>query len=127
LEKSDDNKPEVAGAVASIALLVFFGAHVFFLSTWFSLASASASLGGTSLFNWKMILTLVTAVIALVLSATLWRNPTRIQAVLGLLAMASSLVRVGFPNQWTGYSFAIFALTAALSIPLVHAAIGLKR
>jgi hypothetical protein len=122
----DDNKPEVAGTVASIALLVFFGAHVFFLITWFWASSASTS-NSASLLNWKMILTLLTAIIALALSATLWRNPSRVQAILALVTVASSLLRVGLPNQWTGYSFAIFALTAALSIPLVSAAVSLKR
>jgi hypothetical protein len=99
--------------------LLFAGASAFFLASWFGT--------GGSPINWRAILTIACAVFAVVVSAQMWKKPSRVAAIAGLACVLVSVLRVGLPSEWTGFSFVLFAITVVLSIPLVHAAIVLKE
>ncbi|NOU30855.1 MAG: hypothetical protein HOO96_23405 [Polyangiaceae bacterium] len=113
-----EERPQQAGTVASIALLLFGGLSAFALVVWFRTSAEPLS--------WKAMLTGVVALGSFGASAMLWTSPKRVAAVLGLVLMLASLARVGAPADWTGYSFVLVAITAVLMMPVVHAALVLR-
>lgn len=111
--------PQTAGTIASIALLAFAGASIFALTTWL--------LSGRTMLHWKVAVTLVCALAAIFESARLWRHPTRGLVGASLVTVLVSLVRVGPPSDWNGFSFALLSLTILFSLPLVHAVFVLRK
>lgn len=101
-----------------MALLVFAALTAFALIGWFKANPAP--------WTWKSLLAVGCACLALTTSALLWNTPARANAILGIVIMLASLVRVGPPSEWTWVSFALVAGTFALTIPLVHAVIVLR-
>ena len=111
-------RQENAGLIASMALLLFGGVSFLGLVVWFRLAPAP--------YVWKAWVTAGAALGTIITSAALWRKPTRLPAVLGLLLMVGSLARVGLPAEWTSFSLVIVGVTAILMMPVVHAALVLR-
>lgn len=107
-----------AALIASIALLFFSALTAFALVGWFYRTDAP--------WNWKSVLAAGCALLAVTTSALVWRTPSRGHAILGIVVMLASLVRIGAPNEWTWVSFALVAVTFVLLMPLVHAAIVLR-
>lgn len=60
-------------------------------------------------------------------AALVLRKPSRTTVGGGIVVMAFSLLRAGSPASWTSTSYELFAITALLLIPLVHAVIILPR
>ena len=113
----EDRAPRRAAFLASIALLAFSALTALALFAWFTRSEAP--------WSWKSVLAIGCAVLAAGASALLWVLPSRTHAVLGIVVMLLSLVRIGSPVEWTWVSFALVALTFLLLMPLVHAAIVL--
>lgn len=111
----DDHSTRRAALFASLALLSFSALTGFALIGWFYRNPAP--------WSWKSILASGCALGAVTASALLWRAPSRAHAMLGVLVMLLSLLRIGAPSEWTWASFALVALTFVLLMPLVHAAI----
>jgi hypothetical protein len=114
----DDPVSKRAALLASIALLSFSALTGFALIGWFYRVDAP--------WNWKSVLAAGCAVLAVTTSALVWRTPTRMHAIMGIVVMLFSLVRIGPPAEWTWVSFALLAVTFILLMPLVHAAIVLR-
>ena len=100
---------------AALALLVFSAVTTLALGAWFYSAANP--------WSWRTIVALVCDALALAASALVWRAPSRTHVVAGAAIMALSLVRV--VGAWTIASAVLFAITAALLVPLVRAAIAL--
>jgi hypothetical protein len=115
----DDEVSKRAAFIASIALLLFSGLTAFALVGWFQRSELP--------WNWKSVLATGCAVLAVTTSALVWRSPSRGHAVMGIVIMLASLVRIGPPGDWTWVSFALVAVTFVLLMPLVHAAIVLRN
>jgi hypothetical protein len=98
-----------------MALLFFSALSAFALVGWFYRNPVP--------WNWKSVLAVGCAVLAVTTSALVWRSPSRGHAVLGIVVMLASLARIGPPGEWTWVSFALVAVTFVLLMPLVHAAI----
>jgi hypothetical protein len=113
-----EHRASGAATVASVALLVFSGVSTVFLVAWLAT--------GAPLFQWKALLTALCALLGLVLSALLWRSPTRTLSGIGLLLMLLSVLRIGMPSEWNGFSFALLSLTLILAMPLANAIFSLK-
>jgi hypothetical protein len=77
-------------------------------------------------WSWRAVLTMLTAMSGLSASVLIWRTPSRLTCWAGVAVMALSLVRVGFPGDWTWVSFTLLMVTVLLMIPLVHAALVLR-
>jgi len=105
--------------IASIALLFFSALTAFALIAWFK--------GNPVPWNWKSLLAVGCAVLAVTTSALVWSTPSRGHAILGIVIMLASLARIGPPGEWTWVSFALVAGTFVLLMPLVHAAIVLRN
>lgn len=114
----DDPTSRRAASIASMALLFFGALTAFALVGWFYRNPFP--------WNWKSILTVGCAVLAVAISGLVWRAPSRANAALGIVVMLASLARVGPPGDWTWVSFALVAITFVLLMPLVHAAIVLN-
>lgn len=104
--------------LASIALLSFSALTGLALVSWFSRSDFP--------WTWRSLLAVGTALLAITASALVWRTPTRMHAILGIVVMILSLFRIGPPSDWTWVSFALVAVTFVLLMPLVHAAIILR-
>lgn len=115
----DDREAKRTALAASVALLAFGALTAFALVGWFYL--------NPSPWNWKSILAVVCAVLAVAASALVWRSPARGPAVIGIAAMLASLARVGMPGEWNWRSLALIAITFVLLMPIVHAAIVLRK
>lgn len=113
----DDQVSKRAAVLASIALLCFSALTGFALVGWFHRSELP--------WSWKSLLAIACAGLAVLTSALVWRSPTRMHAILGILVMLASLFRIGPPGEWTWVSFALVAVTFLLLMPLVHAAIVL--
>lgn len=98
-----------------MALLFFSALTAFALIGWFQ--------GNPVPWNWKSLLAVGCAVLAVTTSALVWSTPSRGHAILGIVIMVASLARIGAPADWTWVSFALVAVTFVLLMPLVHAAI----
>jgi hypothetical protein len=114
----DDQASRRAALYASLALLFFSALTAFALVLWFQRNPWP--------WNWKSVLAVGCAALAVTTSALVWRSPSRGHAVLGILIMLASLARIGLPGDWTWVSFALVAVTFVLLMPLVHAAIVLR-
>lgn len=114
----EDQVSRRAALFASIALLSFSALTGFALIGWFYRAEMP--------WNWKSVLAVGCAVLAVTTSALVWRAPTRMHAIMGIAVMLFSLLRIGPPGDWTWVSFALVAVTFILLMPLVHAAIVLR-
>jgi hypothetical protein len=114
----EDQVSRRAAFLASIALLSFGALTGFALIGWFYRTEAP--------WNWRSVLAVGCAVLAVTNSALVWRAPTRMHAVVGIMVMLFSLLRIGPPADWTWVSFALVAMTFILLMPLVHAAIVLR-
>ena len=114
----EDQVSKRAAFLASIALLCFSALTGFALIGWFYRSEVP--------WNWKSVLAVGSAVLAVTTSALVWRAPTRMHAILGISVMLFSLLRIGPPADWTWVSFALVAVTFVLLMPLVHAAIVLR-
>ncbi|MBS2016059.1 MAG: hypothetical protein JST00_24475 [Deltaproteobacteria bacterium] len=114
----DDSAVKRAALIASLALLFFSALTTLALLGWFR--------GNPVPWNWKSVLAVGCAVLAVTASAIVWSAPSRGSAILGILVMLASLARIGPPAEWTWVSFALVAVTFVLLMPLVHAAIVLK-
>lgn len=101
-----------------MALLFFSALTTFALVGWFH--------GNPVPWNWKSLLAVGCAVLAVTTSALVWSSPSRGHAILGIVIMVASLARIGSPADWTWVSFALVAVTFVLLMPLVHAAIVLR-
>jgi hypothetical protein len=106
--------------LASVALLCFSAFTGVALFAWFQQAR-------DDVWTWKALVALVSTLFGVVLSALIWRSPTRVHANLGTAIMLVSLVRIGPPSEWTWRSFSLVALTLILALPLVHASSILAR
>ena len=114
----DDHASRRAALLASIALLCFSALTGFALVGWFY--------RNPQPWTWKSVLTACCALGGIMASALVWRAPSRAYAMLGVLVMLLSLLRIGSPAEWTWASFVLVALTFVLLMPLVHAAIVLR-
>lgn len=114
----EDRVSRRAAFFASTALLVF--------SAFTTLALVGWSRQVDAVWGWKSILAAASAGAGVLMSALLWRLPSRVLAVLGMAVMLASLLRIGPPAEWTWASFALVAVTFVLLMPLVHAAIVLQ-
>jgi len=114
----EDQVSRRAALFASIALLSFSALTGFALIGWFYRAEMP--------WNWKSVLAVGCAILAVTTSALVWRAPTRMHAIMGIGVMLFSLLRIGPPGDWTWVSFALVAVTFILLMPLVHAAIVLR-
>jgi hypothetical protein len=115
----DEQATKRAALIASIALLFFSALTALALASWFHRSEFP--------WNWKSILAVGCAVLAVTTSALVWRSPSRAHAIMGIIVMLASLVRIGPPAEWTWVSFALVAVTFVLLMPLVHAAIVLRE
>ncbi len=113
----EDPAAKRAALLASIALLAFGGLTTLALVGWFHRVDAA--------WTWKSLLAIGCVLLAVLTSGLVWRMPTRTHAILGIVVMVLSLVRIGPPADWTWVSFALVAATFVLLMPLVHAAIVL--
>jgi hypothetical protein len=104
--------------MASLALLFFSALTAIALVGWFYRSATP--------WNWKVATALLCTVLAVTTSGLVWRAPSRAYALLGIVVMLVSLVRIGPPTEWTWVSFALVAVTFVLLMPLVHAAIVLR-
>jgi hypothetical protein len=114
----EDQVSKRAAFLASLALLFFGALTGFALVGWFYRSEAP--------WNWKSVLAVGCAILAVTMSALVWRVPTRLHAIMGIAVMLFSLLRIGPPGDWTWVSFALVAGTFILLMPLVHAAIVLR-
>jgi hypothetical protein len=114
----DDQVSRRAALIASMALLLFGALTALALVAWFQKSPGA--------WNWKSVLTVASVAGAVATSALVWRMPSRIHAILGIVVMLGSLLRIGPPAEWTWASFALVAVTFVLLMPLVHAAIVLR-
>lgn len=114
----DDRASKRAALIASLALLFFSALTTLALLGWFK--------GNPVPWNWKSVLAVGCAVLAVTMSAIVWSAPSRSNAVIGIVVMLVSLARIGPPGDWTWVSFALVAVTFVLLMPLVHAAIVLR-
>ncbi len=114
----EDQVGRRAALIASIALLSYGALTALALVGWFHHNEAP--------WNWKSVLAVGCAILAVTTSALVWRTPTRAHAILGIVVMLASLARIGAPAEWTWVSFALVAMTFVLLMPLVHAAIVLR-
>jgi len=114
----EDQAGKRAALVASIALLFFGALTALALVGWFQRNETP--------WNWKSVLAVGCALLAVTTSALVWRTPSRNHAILGIVVMLVSLARIGSPGEWTWVSFALVAVTFVLLMPLVHAAIVLR-
>ena len=112
----EDQAASKAVTGAAISLLVWSAATAVALAAWFARGPG---------LTWKSLVAAVCALFGVVASFMLWKSPTRGNAVLGILVMLASLVRIGGPADWTWVSFALVAVTFVLLMPLVHAAMTL--
>ncbi len=101
-----------------MALLLFAALSAIALVGWFH--------GNTQPWNWKSLLTIACAGLAVTTSALQWRAPSRGHAIMGIVVMLASLARIGAPHDWTWVSFTLVAITFLLMLPLVQAAITLR-
>jgi hypothetical protein len=115
----DDPVTRRAALIASLALLFFSALTSFFLVGWFHRSDIP--------WNWKSVLAVGCAVLAVTTSALVWLSPSRGHAIMGIVVMLASLARIGPPGDWTWVSFALVAMTFMLLMPLVHAAIVLRN
>ncbi len=115
----DDRASRRAALIASMALLFYSGLTTFALIGWFK--------GNAAPWNWKSALTVACAVLGVAASGLVWRAPSRERAMIGVMIMLVSLLRIGLPRDWTWVSFALVAVTFVLLMPVVHAAIVLRR
>lgn len=114
----EDQAGKRAALIASIALLFFGALTALALVGWFHRNEAP--------WNWKSVLAVGCALLAITTSGLVWRTPSRNHAILGIVVMLVSLARIGSPAEWTWVSFALVAVTFVLLMPLVHAAIVLR-
>jgi hypothetical protein len=110
---------ERAARNAAYAVLAFTLFTVITLISWFAREDQP--------WGFSSFVALLSALLGAGATALLWRDPTRQHAIGGLAVMGLSLLRVGFPTSWTGYSFALIALTILLAVPLAQAVIVLPR
>lgn len=96
-----------------MALLLYGGLSAFALIVWFR-ASGSPN-------NWRAMLTMLGAVGSFGTSALLWREPSKPVAAAAIVVMLASVGRIGSPDQWTGFSFSLVAITAILLVPVINA------
>ncbi len=115
----EDRTHRRAAITASLALLCFSALTAFALVGWFYRNPAP--------WTWKSILAVACSTGAITASALVWKSPSRGTAMLGIMVMLASLVRIGPPVEWTWASFALVAVTFVLLMPLVHAAIVLRE
>lgn len=78
-----------------------------------------------SIVSWRLLVAFVATLAAIGASAALWLAPSKKSAGLGLSVLLLSLLRLGMPDSWTGASWAVLALTALLSLPLLRASFAL--
>lgn len=114
----DEHASRRAALMASLSLMCFSALTGFALIGWFY--------RNPQPWGWKSILTAACAMGGITASALVWRAPSRGHAMLGVLVMLLSLLRIGGPAEWTWASFVLVALTFVLLMPLVHAAIVLR-
>jgi hypothetical protein len=114
----EDQVSRRAAFLASLALLAFSALTGFALIGWFYRSEVP--------WSWKSVLAVGCTLLAVTTSALVWRAPTRLHAIMGILVMLFSLLRIGPPADWTWVSFALVAATFLLLMPLVHAAIVLR-
>ena len=114
----DDEGAKRAAAVASLSLLTFAMLTTLAFIAWFARADQP--------WNWKAAVALFSAMLGVTSSALVWRAPSRIHVIAGIVVMVISLVRVGPPWDWTWVSCTLLSVTLLLLVPLVHAAIVLR-
>ena len=103
-----------------MALLAFSALTTLALVAWFQQDA-------DDLWTWRSVLTALCAFASITTSALVWRGPTRTNVHVGGAVMVASLLRVGLPQEWTWRTFVLVAVTLILLVPIVHAAITLKR
>ena len=77
-------------------------------------------------YVWKSLVTLGAMAGGVVASGAVWRTESRWAAAFGAVVMLGSLVRVGMPAEWSGFSFLLIAGTFVLLMPVVHAVLSLR-
>jgi hypothetical protein len=118
LPEPDEERAQRAALAASLSLLAFAMLTALALVAWFSRVEDP--------WTWKAVLALLSAMLGLATSALVWRVPTRRHALVGVVVMVLSLLRVGPPWDWTWVSFALLSVTIMMLIPLVNAALVLR-
>jgi hypothetical protein len=113
-----EEPPKISILGASMSLLVFSTLTSIALIGWFHDNPAP--------WNWRSLIAAACAGLGVTTSALVWRAPSRGHAIMGILVMLLSLVRIGGPSDWTWVSFTLVAVTFVLLMPLVHAAIVLR-
>ncbi len=114
----EDQAASKAVTGAAVSLLIWSAATFAALGVWFAKDPAG--------ITWKSLTAAIAALFGVIASLTLWKSPTRGNAVLGIIVMLASLARIGGPSGWTWVSFALVAVTFVLLMPLVHAAMTLR-
>ena len=98
-----------AGAMVALAIVNVVGVTAYFLRN-------------ADPWTWKSLVALATIPFSLVCAALVWRAPTRENAGAALLVVAFSLVRIGFPGEWTNMTYVYLAISAAVAAPVAWAA-----
>ena len=114
---SDPNKGVVLAA--AISLVAFTGLTGIALVAWF--------LSVDEPWSFRAAVATFSAILGLTATVLVWRAPSRTHLVAGIGVMALSLLRVGPPLEWGWTSLTLLLTTALLIIPLVHAAVVIKR
>lgn len=109
---------KIAVVGASLSLLAFAALTTLALIAWFTHV--------TDPWSWKAAVAVFSAMLGVTISALVWRAPSRIYVVAGIMVMVMSLLRIGPPDEWSWVSLTLLAVTTVLMLPLVHAAIVIK-
>jgi hypothetical protein len=109
-----DEPPPRAVVLACAVSLFAFGALTFVaLVAWFTRAAEP--------WNWRTAVAILTGTSSLSAAALVWRAPSRGVLFFGIAALATSLVRIGPPAEWTWITGTLVAATLLLLVPLIHA------
>ena len=116
----DSSHPKKGVVVAaSLALLAFSTLTALALIAWFTHVDEP--------WSWKAAVAVISVMLGVTTSALVWRVPSRIHLVAGIMVMVMSLLRIGPPEDWSWVSFTLIAVTILLMLPLVHAALVIDR
>jgi len=114
----EDERLKRAALAASLSLLAFATLTTLAVVAWFSRAEQP--------WSWRAVVAMLSAMLGLTTSALVWRAPSRVHVIAGIVVMVLSLVRIGPPWDWTWVSFALLSMTALMLVPLVNAALILR-
>jgi hypothetical protein len=78
-------------------------------------------------WRWASVVATASTFASIAICVLVFRSPSRTTIGSGIGVMIFSLLRAGSPSSWTSASYALFAVTTLLIVPLVHAVIILPR